>query len=236
MPAATLSRPEFEAVWSALDLGDVPFPLAGARPPAPEWPVDLATAFARLAERGLVVGTRLRDELVDCLTVLALPERSVDAVGGVGHRLAALAATARGVAAMAVADGDEVTVTSIREGSLVESVVALLPAVPAGPGREVTVPVAVVRRFLDGQDDAGVPPHAVAALGALAEARVRGGQFGVNMADPLSGELFRGIPVVSWFDTVDGRYLMTNDGDTLTVAPADAAVIAVRLHEVLASG
>jgi hypothetical protein len=81
-----------------------------------------------------------------------------------------------------------------------------------------------------------VPPSAVAALGALAEARVRGGQFGVNMADPRSGELYRGIPVVSWFDTVDGRYLMTNDGDTLTVAPADAAVIAVRLHEVLASG
>ena len=65
---------------------------------------------------------------------------------------------------------------------------------------------------------------------------MRGGQFGVNIADPRSGELFRGIPVVSWFDTTDGRYLMTNDGDTLTVAPADAAVIAVRLHEVLASG
>ncbi|HEX3647164.1 MAG TPA: ESX secretion-associated protein EspG, partial [Pseudonocardiaceae bacterium] len=141
-----------------------------------------------------------------------------------------------GMAALAVADGDGVTVTSIREGSLVESVVALLPAVPAGPGLEVAVPVAVVRRFLAAEDDPEVPPAAVATLGALAEARVRGGQFGVNMADPRSGELFRGIPVVSWFDTTEGRYLMTTDGDTLTVAPADAAVIAVRLHEVLASG
>jgi ESX secretion-associated protein EspG len=235
MPAATLSRPEFQAVWSALDLGDVPFPLSGARPSGPEWPVDLGTAFAGLAERGLVVGAQLRDELVNCLTVLALPERSVDAVGRIGHRLAALAATARGVTALAVADGDDVVVTPIREGSLVESVVALLPAMTAGPGDELTVPVAVVRRFLAG-DDAGVAPADAAALGTLAEARVRGGQFGVNMADPRSGELFRGIPVVSWFDTTEGRYLMTNDGDTLTVAPADAAVIAVRLHEVLASG
>jgi hypothetical protein len=156
--------------------------------------------------------------------------------------LAALAATARGVAALAVADGDDVVVTPIREGSLVESAVALLPAVPAGPGQELAVPVTVVRRFLAAEDDgvtSGSPPAGddpVAVLGALAEARVRGGQFGVNMADPRSGELFRGIPVVSWFDTAEGRYLMTNDGDTLTVAPADAAVIAVRLHEVLVSG
>jgi hypothetical protein len=66
----------------------------------------------------------------------------------------------------------------------------------------------------------------------LAEGRLRGGQFGVNVAD--GGRLRRGIPVVSWFDTAEGRYLMTNDGTTLIVAPADAARIAVRLHEVLA--
>jgi hypothetical protein len=33
---------------------------------------------------------------------------------------------------------------------------------------------------------------------------------------------------------VEGRYLMTNDGATLVIAPADSARIAVRLHEVLA--
>jgi hypothetical protein len=67
----------------------------------------------------------------------------------------------------------------------------------------------------------------------LAEGRVRGGQFGVNVAD-RTGRLRRGIPVVSWFDTAEGRYLMTNDGTTLVIAPADSARIAVRLHEVLA--
>jgi hypothetical protein len=234
MPAATLSRTEFEVAWSTLGLGGLPFPLAanGDRPV-----VDDAAVLADLAGRGLAAGDRLRGDVVDCLTVLALPERSVDAVGGRGYRMAVLAAAAHGMAALAVLDQDggrdTVVVGPIRERSLVESVVALLPGMPAGPGPELTVPVAVVRRFLAG-DEAGVAPADAAVLARLAESRIRGGQLGVNMADRRSGLLYRGIPVVSWFDTDDGRYLMTNDGTTLSVAPADSALIAVRLHEVLA--
>jgi hypothetical protein len=250
MPAATLSQTEFDAVWSALGLGAVPFPLAG---PAGERPIDgtVPDVFAGLADRGLAVGGRLHEEWVDCLGVLAAPQRSVDAVGGIGHRLAALAASAHGVAALAVRERGSVVVAPIREGSLVESVVALLPGVPAGPGHPLAVPMPAVYRYLsdDGTDEsgrhgdrsadrralteAGVAMADATLLVNLAEDRLRGGQFGVNVADPASGALLRAIPVVSWFDTGDGRYLMTNDGVTLAIAPADSAQIAVRLREVM---
>jgi hypothetical protein len=232
MPAATLSLVEFEATWSVLGFGTVPFPLA-----SPGRPMSRAQALLVLAERGLRIG----DRWTACLTVLAWPERSVDAIGGPGHEMAALAASAGGVAALAVLDRGSVVLAPIREGSLVESVVALLPVVHAGPGHELAVPVASVRKFLAGDGptdlvaltDAGVTTADATLLMRLAEDRLRGGQFGANVADHRSGGLYRGIPVVSWFDTFAGRYLMTNDGVTLTVAPADAALIAVRLHEVL---
>lgn len=238
MPAATLSRAEFEVVWSSLGLGELPFPLAGAdgESPAPY------VVFAALADRGLATAGRLNDDWAGCLTVLATPQRSVDAVGGATHPLAALAAFAGRNAALAMVTGDSVVLAPIRVGSLVESVVALLPTMPAGPGHELTVPVEAVRRFLASEgawgtdrwllNEAGVGFADATLLVNLAEGRLRGGQFGVNVADPLTGVLYRGIPVVSWFDTTGGRYLMTNDGATLTIAPADAALIALRLHEV----
>lgn len=240
MPAAALSRTEFEVAWSSLGLGALPFPLATGDG------VDLSASsgvFASLAERGLATGDRLCDEWADRMTVLAFPERSVDAVGRVGHELAALAASAHGTGALAVADGDSVVLAPIRVGSLVESVVALLPVVPAGPGHELTVPVDAARQYLASEDawgtdrwilgEAGIGFADATLLVNLAEGRLRGGEFGVNVADSPTGTLFRGIPVVSWFDTSGGRYLMTNDGATLTIAPADAAQIALRLHEVL---
>jgi hypothetical protein len=248
MPAATLSMAEFEVVWTMLGLGAVPFPLAG--PDGGVRPAPRAV-FAALAARGLAIGGRLHDEWEDCLAVLAGPDRSVDAVGGIGHRLAAVAASAGGMAVLAVLDRGSVVLAPIRDGSLVEAVVALLPMVPAGPGRELAVPVAAVHRFMagDGSEEsgrhsdrspdrralteAGVDMADATLLVNLAEDRLRGGQFGVNVADPRSRVLYRAVPVVSWFDTGDGRYLMTNDGSTLTIAPADSAQIAVRLREVL---
>jgi len=250
MPAATLSRSEFEVVWSVLGLGPLPFPLAGPAGVDRSRPSKDAL-FAGLAARGLAVGGRLHDEWVDCLVALARPERSVDAVGGIGHRLAAVGASARGKAALAVLDRGAIVLAPIRAGSLVESVVALLPTVPAGPGHELAVPLDAVHRFMaaDGTEEtgrhgdrspdrralteAGVEMADATLLVNLAEDRLRGGQFGVNVADSRSGVLYRAVPVVSWFDTGDGRYLMTNDGVTLTIAPADSAQIAVRLREVL---
>jgi hypothetical protein len=133
---------------------------------------------------------------------------------------------------LALQDRGSIVVGPIRAGSLVESVVSLLPAERAGPGHPVMVSVDVVRRLLADNDLGDLPPADSGLLLRLAEGRVRGGQFGVNVQG-TDGRLRRGIPVVSWFDTAEGRYLMTNDGATLVVAPADAAAIALRLHEVL---
>jgi hypothetical protein len=244
MPAAAFTALEFEVVWSALGLGRLPFPLAAPTAENAENIVadrgELTEAvFERLADRGIAIGSRLRTEWAELLAVLARPSRSVDAVGRIVRPLAAVAAASdQGVAALALQDRGSVLVGPIRAGSLVESVVALLPAERAGPGHPVLVPVGVVRRLLaedemvDLGDLAELPAEDAGLLLRLAEGRVRGGQFGVNVL-AADGRLRRGIPVVSWFDTAEGRYLMTNDGSTLVVAPADAARIAVRLHEVL---
>jgi hypothetical protein len=237
MPAATFSLSEFNVVWSALALGRLPFPLTArvGPPTAPE----RAAVFEQLADRGLAIGSELRTEWVELLYVLARPDRSVDAVGRIVRPLAATAATRGAVAVLALQDRGSVAVGPIRAGSLVESVVALLPAEPAGPGHPVEVPVATAQRLLaDARRTelaglADLPEADAGLLLSLAEGRVRGGRFGVNVAD-ATGRLRRGIPVVSWFDTMEGRYLMTNDGSMLVIAPADSARIAVRLHEVLA--
>jgi hypothetical protein len=232
MPVATFSTFEFNVVWSALGLGRLPFPLtAPASSPVAR---ERKAVFEQLADRGLAIGSELRTEWVALLHVLARPERSVDAVGRIVRPLAATAATRGNVAVLALQDRGSVAVGPIRAGSLVESVVALLPAEAAGPGHPVSVPVATVRRLLTELTSLADLPEADAGLLLrLAEGRVRGGQFGVNVADG-GGRLRRGIPVVSWFDTAEGRYLMTNDGTMLVIAPADSARIAVRLHEVLA--
>jgi hypothetical protein len=251
MPAATFSLLEFDVVWSVLGLGPLPFPFAASSSAVRAQPLDdvRSAVFAQLADQGIALGSRLRPEWADLLSVLARPERSVDAVGRTDRPLTAIAAAAADVAVLALLDGDSVVLGPIRAGSLVESVVALLPGLPAGPGRPVVLPVAAAHRFLADagpldpddrawlDDDplaaAGLPVADVGLLLRVAEGRLRGGQFGVNVLDPATGRLRRGIPVVSWLDTEDGRYLMTNDGTTLVVAPADAARIAVRLHEVL---
>jgi hypothetical protein len=248
MPAAAFTALEFEVVWSALGLGRLPFPLAAPTGENDQNGENIAdergeltkAVFERLSDRGIAIGSRLRTEWAELLAVLARPARSVDAVGRIVRPLAAVAAASGdGVAALALKDRGSVLVGPIRVGSLVESVVALLPAERAGPGHQVMVPVGVVRRLLsdsettDLGDLAGLPAEDAGLLLRLAEGRVRGGQFGVNVL-AADGRLRRGIPVVSWFDTAEGRYLMTNDGSTLVVAPADAARIAVRLHEVFA--
>ena len=238
MPAAAFTALEFEVVWSTLGLGRLPFPLAApnAENIANSRGELTEAVFERLADRGIAIGSRLRTEWAELLAVLGRPSRSVDAIGRIVRPLAAVAAASEdGVAALALQDRGSVLVGPIRAGSLVESVVALLPTERAGPGHQVMVPVGVVRRLLDDHDHdlTGLPAEDAGLLLRLAEGRVRGGQFGVNVLG-AEGRLRRGIPVVSWFDTAEGRYLMTNDGSTLVVAPADAARIAVRLHEVLA--
>jgi hypothetical protein len=112
MPAVTFSLVEFGVVWSALDLGPLPFPLSvpdpGSSEPGPAGERVLAgvraDVFARLAGSGVAIGSRLRTEWADLLTVLARPERSVDAVGRIVRPLVATAAAAGGVAAMVVQD------------------------------------------------------------------------------------------------------------------------------------
>jgi hypothetical protein len=68
--------------------------------------------------------------------------------------------------------------------------------------------------------------------------KLRAGQLAANARNPMGGR--SRAPVLSWFDTHDGRYLTYSskgrDGtDWMTIAPADAATLRHRLTELLSS-
>jgi len=66
--------------------------------------------------------------------------------------------------------------------------------------------------------------------------KLRAGQLAANARNPVGGR--RRAPVLSWFDTAQGRYLTySNKGrdgtEWMTIAPADAATLRYRLTELL---
>ncbi|GLZ38689.1 ESX secretion-associated protein EspG [Actinokineospora sp. NBRC 105648] len=245
MTAIRLSTEEFDVLWSTQRLGRLPYPL--------DVPSVGATAAERakitervrdgLAERGLWTGRGPDGLLIDLFTVLAAPRYAVDAVGhlptdspalGPGGPFRALGAVRDGAGALAVVHADDtVTLRELRHAQLPRAVVDLLPAGQPGPGHAVSVAVAE----LTGEDsgpgsgvlESGVPNPDYAVLGELAESRVAGGQFGVSAGRS------RAHPVVCWFDTAAGRYLVILDDHWLSLAPSDNERITQRLDTILAT-
>lgn len=250
---------DFDIVWSAAARVRPPFPLSVPSVGATVEDRDdmRSLVFGRLAGRGLVNadGNRLAPSWDDLFAALAEPDLAVDVVGTLDGPVRGLAAVRGDAAALAVQEGTSVAVTPIRPDAVVEAAVALLPDAPAGPGRHVSGRLAAIRAYLDGgttpghhEDDEDADPlagshdrserQALAAAGmrpddallllSLANGRVAGGQFGVAVGGP--GPARRATPPLSWFDTDEGRYLMTNDGEWLTVEPADGPTLVAHLH------
>ncbi|WP_018681393.1 ESX secretion-associated protein EspG [Actinokineospora enzanensis] len=241
MTAIRLSVEEFDVVWSTGRFGRLPYPLDVPSAGVTRAERTEITERVRngLLARGLWSGRGPDGALLDLLAVLAAPDHSVDAVGhlaeespglGPAGPFRALGAVREGMGALAIVHADEsVTVRSLRPTELPRAVVGLLPAGQAGPGHAVSVAVAA----LTGEEDdsvleSGAPNPDYLVLGELAETRVAGGQFGVG-----SGR-YRAHPVVCWFDTADGRYLVILDDHWLSMAPTDNERIAQRLDTILA--
>ncbi|RLK54014.1 ESX secretion-associated protein EspG [Actinokineospora cianjurensis] len=242
MTAIRLSTAEFDVVWSTGRFGRMPYPLDVAHHGATVAERAAVTERVRgeLAARGLWSGRGPDGVLLDVLAVLAAAHRSVDAVGHLPVESAALGPAGafralgavrddRGALAVVHADGT-VTLRVLRHTELPRAVVDLLPAGQPGPGYAVSVAMAE----LAGEEEGGVlepdvPNPDYAMLGELAETRVAGGQFGVS-----AGRL-RAHPVVSWFDTPRGRYLVILDDHWLSMAPSDNDRIAARLDSILAT-
>jgi len=246
-----LSTVEYEVLWSHLELGRMPYPLAV--PSTGFWPEDRAevvnAAWDGLADRGLADASGPDEEVVHLLRLIARPRFTVDAVGHVGEPLRALAALDGDAAGVAVLTGAGLSLASLRPNALASTVVGLLPYAEPGPGQAFTFPHATLRSAIEHEEDdplfdgdehdalvrAGLGNQDARLLAELADNRVYGGQFGVTVWNWLRGSRSRVPTLVTWLDTDAGRYLVVREKDWVSVSPASAELIAARLDRVLAT-
>jgi EspG family len=247
-----LSTVEYDVLWSHLELGAMPYPLAvpseGVR--AEERARITEEAWAGLTERGLADHSGVHDDLAHLLRLLARPTLSLDAVGDIGEPLRALAVRDRDEAAAAMVTDAGLTVTGIHPTALAGTLTELLPPAIPGPGYAFNFPYRALQAALTDEVDedvffgggehdslvrAGMANGDARLLAELVDGRIRGGQFGIMSWNRSRGDSVRGSTLVTWFDTDAGRYLVVREQDWVSVSPADADRIAARLDHALAA-
>jgi hypothetical protein len=213
-----------------------------------------------LTSRNLAYRGRLEPEVEEALVILGRYQHAIEAVGILDHgkRLLARGATNGRTAVLAELSGQTVSFDTFRHEGLVPEVIRLVGEEKPGPGRSVTFPEAdpeaerkaSMRRGRDQEDDFGgvlqdVRPQQGgydlekrAAQTIWERPRKRVGMFTVYGRDRVGRELM--TPVLSWFDTDEGRYLGYSrpgpDGQQWTTyTPADTGRIAHQLIGMLGS-
>lgn len=250
-----LSTAEYEVLWSHLDLGQMPYPIAvptnGVT--AVERAEVVERAWRSLGERRLADGREPDHDLALMLRALASPEISVDVVADVGGLSRALVVRGHDVAVLAMLDHEGLTLVRIRPTALAIAAADLLPDSPPGPGNAFTFPQEALRAAVAEEDDdladdpfygggseqdalvrAGMTIADARTLTELADRRIHSGQFGVRARDWLRGSGVSESRLVNWFDTDAGRYLVVRENDWISVTPAGVDRIAGRLDQVLA--
>lgn len=234
-----LSRLELDVLWEHLDLGAYPtvYRMIGHGETYEERLVLVDQAWASLAAKGLGERTAVNPVLTEFLTVLARPDRAVDARFSHGEQEVRALAGARGESGvLSVVDGDQVTCTEVTPGGLSRAMVGLLPEHPAGRGSSVNLPSAVfsaacaesgntqqgLRNALIGR---GVRGEDAQLLVDALDETVGGGQFGAAIRDRLDRRR-RGSYVIGFVDSAAGRFLLTarksGGGESwTTVSPTD---------------
>lgn len=248
-PDFVLSAYEFDLVSGSLGLGRASFPLRVPSVGATmEERAELTgEVYRKLAARGLASGDRLDGELEGLLRLLAGGEFSVDVVGAADGPLRALAAVNARAGVLAVLTDEQVWLRGFRPRALASVAVGVLAPADPGRGRGFTVRKESLAKVVDSDDDfgddpfggdlddrtallrTGMPAEDVDALLELATNRRAGGQIGV------SGRGRRASTLVTWFDTHQGRYLMVNDGEWLSIMPADHSRLEQRVTNVLST-
>jgi hypothetical protein len=247
VPATSLSHEEFDLLWEHLGFTERPYPLdvPSFGHTVAERDLLRVQVLESLRRKGLHDGAEVAPALEEQLAVLGRHTFSVDGQLSVGEYVKVLAATDGRRSVLAAQNDDEVRVATVRDTQLVPAVIALLPDEKPGPGGVARLPkstfdtavdeyaahgYAGLERVLAGDGVAGRGLRAVVTL--VESGRHGGGQLAANSVDQV-GRRTR-TPVVNWFDTDAGRYLVhTEVGrdriEWLTVAPADTARVEQRL-------
>jgi hypothetical protein len=194
-----------------------------------------------LTSRDLAYRGRLSPEVEEALVTLSAFHHAIDAAGILDddERLLARAATNGRTGVMARLRDQIVSFDTFRPEALVSEVVHLIGNEKPGPGRSVTFPEnSSTPAPSDGvlqpvrPQNSGYELQRRAAQTMWERTRKRIGMFTVYGRDRSGRE--QSLPVLSWFDTEDGRYLghcrPGPDGQQWTTySPADSARIAQQL-------
>lgn len=249
----SLSHLEFDFICEHLGVGELPYPIdIRSHGETMEERVVLRQEVREsLRAKGLHDGEVVSPRLEELLTLAARGPFTVDGQLSVGEYVRVLAAS-RGPAGVLVAQtDDEVRVVPVRDGKVVRAVIALVPDEKPGPGGAARLPRTAFDESIDEYQrtgyvglertltGAGVTGRELRTVITLVEsARHGGGQLAANSVDSM-GRRNR-TPVVNWFDTAAGRYLVHAEvgqdrAEWLTVAPADTARIEERLTRLAAA-
>lgn len=253
MSATSLSHQEFDFLWEHLGFTERPYPLDVR---SFGYTMDERAALRdqvrqSLLHKGLHDGAEVAPELEEQLTVLGRHTFSVDGRLSVGETLRVLAAKHGRRGVLAAQSDDEVRLAWVRDARVVPAVIALLPDRKPGPGGAARMPKPVFDAAVDefaangyaGMERAltsgGVTGRDLRTVVTLLESGRRGGgQLAANSVDQV-GRRTR-TPVLNWFDTESGRYLVHSEVDRdrvewLTIAPGDTARVEQRLSDMAAS-
>lgn len=240
-----LSHLEFDLLWADLGNGDLPYPLdVASHGETMDERGDLGErVFAGLAEAGFTSGDDLDPALEDLFVLLGSPALSVDALV-LGEQPWRMLAAVRGVhGVLAVLDDKELVLEPMRAIELVPTVGRMLGDGGPGPGEQIRLPRAAFSAAMDGFARAGYDGFERALAGAGITGRsvrplatmVTAARYG---AGQLAANGLRGrSPVLSWFDTEAGRYVVTHENvggePWVMVTPADAGRLAERLGSLI---
>jgi hypothetical protein len=194
-----------------------------------------------LTARDLAHRGRLAPEVEEAIVALSGFQHAIDAVAILDddERLLARAATTGRTLVLARRQDQMISFETFRPEGLVSEVVNLIGDEKPGPGRSVTFPeTGTVDAGFSGvlqpvrPQQRGYELQRRAAQTMWERTRKRIGMFTVYGRDRRGRE--HSLPVLSWFDTEDGRYLghcrPGPDGQRWTTyAPADSARIAQQL-------
>lgn len=246
-----LSSLEFDVLWESFELPRrhvaVDVPSAGTTRTERRELVE--SAWSSLSERRLARNRRPAGELADMLHLLARPQFGIDVWVWAEREIRGRAVSLRGQAVLAVVDHGEVWLIPATEDGLPEAAVSVAGELGPGIGQTVSIPYETVKAadaaakgdakaLVTALEDRGIPLFQAQELSGMLLGQEARGQFGAERTS-RDGVVHRAARVVAFFDTDAGRYLFQVGGDRdgrdwATVTPADNALLATRIRELLA--
>ncbi len=245
-----LSALEFDVLWEHLRLGSMPLVV---KVPSPGQTYEERAALEQqawsdLEGRGLGRPVDVHPEIEHILTILARPDREVDARAYIDGSVRLLAAATGVNAAVAVLSNDQLTLRRTSVSGLASAAVGVLPAKPAGPGQSVSLRSDDFEAAANGAGGTqqgfhsallsrGVRSDDAEALTKMINDVEGTGNFGAAARDRL-GRRHRADRVVSFFDTEAGRYVQirrsSGDGNLwTTISPADNRKLIQHVEQML---